>query len=196
LRETQKALTRETLIEAAYAAFEQKGYVETTVEDIIRRAGASRPTFYAHFEGKADVLEGVVRKLQQRDEYVRMQQRLRTLAAPTVELLQAWFDEYVTFYKNHLRIHEAIHQAMVLDRAFAAAQLRTLQGFIDLWGSVGFVRDTRSRSLRLAALMLFALGDQFMYMWLVQGVTIERDKATRALAEALLATLRKADSRG
>jgi hypothetical protein len=33
---------------------------------------------------------------------------------------------------------------------------------------VGFVRNTKSKRLRLPALMMFALGDQFIYMWLVR----------------------------
>ena len=44
LREKQKALTREMLVDAAYAAFEEKGYVDATVDDIVRRASASRPS--------------------------------------------------------------------------------------------------------------------------------------------------------
>src|SRR5437899_2225548 len=68
LREKQKALTREMLVDAAYAAFEEKSYVDTTVDDIVRGASASRPTFYAHFDSKADVLAAVVLKLKLREE--------------------------------------------------------------------------------------------------------------------------------
>ena len=191
LREVRKSLTRETLVDAGHAAFEHKGYVETTVEDIVRRAGASRPTFYAHFEGKAQVLEAVVRKLQLREEYQLMIEHVRRIKEPTVDALQAWFEEYARFYERHLRIHEAIQQAQVVDRQFAKAQIQYLQEFIDLWRSVGFVKDTENDDFRLAALMMFALGDQFMYLWLVHGIAIDRDKATRALAESLHATLRR-----
>jgi len=189
LRETQKELTRETLIDAAYAAFEEKGYVDTTIDDIVRRAGASRPTFYAHFEGKAGVLVAVVEKLKLREEYQRMLAHFRAFKEPSVDALQSWFEEYVTFYEKNLPIHRAIHQAQVIDREFAASQLHSLQEYIALWKSAGFVKDTRSEGLRLAALMMYALGDQFMYLWLVHGAVIDRNRATRALAEALHATL-------
>jgi len=189
LRQTLKALTRETLVDAAYAAFEQNGYVDTTVEDIVQRAGTSRPTFYAHFEGKAQVLEAIVDRLKLREEYQRSLAHFRAMKEPTVDALQAWFEEYADFYEKNLRIHKAIHQALIIDREFAQWQISSLQDFIELWKSVGFIENTDSDDLRLAALMMFALGDQFMYLWLVHGVPIERKKATRALAEALRATI-------
>jgi len=191
LRELQKSVTREALIDAGHASFEHKGYVETTVHDIVRRAGASRPTFYAHFDSKAQVLEAVVRKLQLREEYQRMIEHVRAMKEPTVDALQAWFEEYTCFYEKNLRIHEAIQQAQVVDREFAKAQIQYLQEFIDLWKSVGFVADTDNDDFRLAALMMYALGGRFMYLWLVHGIAIDRVKATRALAVALHATLRR-----
>jgi AcrR family transcriptional regulator len=191
LRELQKSLTREALIDAGHASFEHKGYVETTVHDIVRRAGASRPTFYAHFDSKAQVLDAVVRKLQLREEYQRMIEHVRAMKEPTVDALQAWFEEYACFYEKNLRIHEAIQQAQVVDREFAKAQIQYLQEFIDLWKSVGFVADTDDDDFRLAALMMYALGGRFMYLWLVHGIAIDRVKATRALAVALHATLRR-----
>jgi AcrR family transcriptional regulator len=190
LREAKKALTREALVDAASSVFEEKGYLEATVDDIVQQAGASRPTFYAYFDGKAQVLEAVVHKLQLRQEYQEMLEQFRALEEPTVDALQVWFEQYVDFYEKNRPIHEAIHQAQVVDREFAKAMLQNLQDFIDLWSTVGFVEDPEDEDLRLSALMMFALGDQFMYLWLVQGLAIDRTKAARALAVALHATLR------
>jgi len=55
LRDRQRALTRQALLEGARAAFEERGYGAVTIEDITTRAGASRGTFYLHFT-KAEVL--------------------------------------------------------------------------------------------------------------------------------------------
>src|SRR5678816_2464768 len=55
-RDEQKRLTRRRLIEGALAAFEQKGYAATTIDDIVAEANASRATFYLHFKSKADVV--------------------------------------------------------------------------------------------------------------------------------------------
>lgn len=48
-RERQRAATRERLYEAALAEFRSKGYAHASVSEIARTAGASRPSFYAHF---------------------------------------------------------------------------------------------------------------------------------------------------
>ncbi|HEY9263126.1 MAG TPA: helix-turn-helix domain-containing protein, partial [Mycobacterium sp.] len=49
LREVQKQVTRERLIEAAAEEFRNRGFNETTAENIATAAGASRATFYVYF---------------------------------------------------------------------------------------------------------------------------------------------------
>lgn len=58
LRERKKEQTRVDLIEAAVELFQEKGYEETTVEDIVERANYSRSTFFRYFGNKEDVLFG------------------------------------------------------------------------------------------------------------------------------------------
>lgn len=47
--------TRSTIIAAAREVLLENGYAATRVEDIIKRAGISRPTFYRHFSDKFEV---------------------------------------------------------------------------------------------------------------------------------------------
>ncbi|HEU4599495.1 MAG TPA: TetR/AcrR family transcriptional regulator [Solirubrobacterales bacterium] len=49
-----RAIQRERLIVAMLNAAAELGYLETTVQDVIDRAGVSRPTFYEHFSNKED----------------------------------------------------------------------------------------------------------------------------------------------
>jgi len=64
LRERQKEFTRRQLLDAAHEEFASRGYASTTVEDIVARAGASRATFYMHFESKAQMVAEVAARLQ------------------------------------------------------------------------------------------------------------------------------------
>jgi len=48
------AVQRERLLAAMLRAASQLGYRETNVQDVIERAGVSRPTFYEHFNNKED----------------------------------------------------------------------------------------------------------------------------------------------
>lgn len=49
-----KAVQRERLVVAMLMAASELGYRETNVQDVIDRAGVSRPTFYEHFANKED----------------------------------------------------------------------------------------------------------------------------------------------
>jgi AcrR family transcriptional regulator len=49
-----KAVQRERLVIAMLMAAAELGYRETNVQDVIDRAGVSRPTFYEHFSNKED----------------------------------------------------------------------------------------------------------------------------------------------
>lgn len=48
--------TRTRLVDAAFSLFEEKGFTETTVEEITARAGTGRTTFFRHFRAKEDVV--------------------------------------------------------------------------------------------------------------------------------------------
>ncbi|HEX5984378.1 MAG TPA: TetR/AcrR family transcriptional regulator [Solirubrobacterales bacterium] len=49
-----RAIQRERLIIAMLNAAAELGYLQTNVQDVIDRAGVSRPTFYEHFSNKED----------------------------------------------------------------------------------------------------------------------------------------------
>ncbi len=49
-----KAVQRERLLLAMLTACAELGYRDTSVQDVIDRAGVSRPTFYEHFSNKED----------------------------------------------------------------------------------------------------------------------------------------------
>ena len=51
-----KASAKERLTEAAFALFDERGYEQTTVDDIAARAGVGRTTFFRRFRSKEDVI--------------------------------------------------------------------------------------------------------------------------------------------
>ena len=50
---------RDRILEGASEAFGANGYAATRVEDVLRAAGVSRPTFYKSFDSKDDVFEAL-----------------------------------------------------------------------------------------------------------------------------------------
>ncbi len=60
LREAQKEMTRQRLLDAGLELFTSKGYLATTVEDIASSVGTTRVTFYAHFPSKGELMKALV----------------------------------------------------------------------------------------------------------------------------------------
>ncbi|HZR40973.1 MAG TPA: TetR family transcriptional regulator [Ktedonobacteraceae bacterium] len=65
------AITREQLLKAALHIFREKGYVETTLDDIAKEAGTTRGAVYWHFGNKAELFNTVIR-----EQYIRMSKKL------------------------------------------------------------------------------------------------------------------------
>ncbi|HEX9039808.1 MAG TPA: TetR/AcrR family transcriptional regulator [Trebonia sp.] len=51
-----KPTARDRLAQAAIGLFNERGYEQTTVDDIAERAGLSRATFFRHYRSKEDVI--------------------------------------------------------------------------------------------------------------------------------------------
>lgn len=65
-----RAVQRERVLAATMRATAELGYRDMTVQDVLDRAGVSRPTFYEHFENKENAFltafDGVASRLRER----------------------------------------------------------------------------------------------------------------------------------
>ena len=92
------AIQRERLLAGMLRATAQLGYRELSVQDVLERAGVSRPTFYEHFENKEDcfltAFDAAAARLRQRlkaagEEGETWRERLR----PALEQLLRFVNE-------------------------------------------------------------------------------------------------------
>src|SRR4029077_15628946 len=51
-----KLSARDRLAQAAFDLFNERGYEQTTIDDIAERAGLGRATFFRHYRSKEDVI--------------------------------------------------------------------------------------------------------------------------------------------
>ena len=58
------AITRRDIIRAARTLFTDKGFAQSTTNEIARGAGVTEGAFFHHFKGKQDLFAEVVRQLQ------------------------------------------------------------------------------------------------------------------------------------
>src|SRR6476646_2369029 len=56
LREAQKKLTRDMIVERALELFTEKGYAATTIAEIAAAAGTTRLTISAYYPSRADLM--------------------------------------------------------------------------------------------------------------------------------------------
>lgn len=85
LRDRARRAVQAELAEQAMAMFEERGYEETTVDDIAKAAGMSKRSFFRYFATKEDAVLGVVDVL---GEQVAEDIRARPAAEPAWECLR------------------------------------------------------------------------------------------------------------
>ncbi len=61
-RAERQRLTREQLLASAREVFEERGYAESSLEEIADRAGYTRKAVYSNFSGKAEMLLEIVER--------------------------------------------------------------------------------------------------------------------------------------
>ncbi|MBC7330889.1 MAG: TetR/AcrR family transcriptional regulator [Synergistetes bacterium] len=59
---SKKDLTREKILNAALECFAEKGYKETTVDEIAKRANVSKGNIYWHFKSKLEIFREVIKE--------------------------------------------------------------------------------------------------------------------------------------
>jgi AcrR family transcriptional regulator len=186
MRDRHRIMTREHIMAAALEAFAERGYVPVTIDDIVRRAGIGRATFYLHFDSKAAVL----RELRNTRMTVWSQQDAPRGGPSGRPSIRAFFEKVVDFYTSAPELYTALHQARAADPEFAAAHRATMEANVDDWIQNNAMPGATEAQLRLAIAMMYTMVDSFMHLWLVDGWPLDREAAIEAMTDALYATMR------
>ncbi|WP_229712897.1 TetR/AcrR family transcriptional regulator [Streptomyces fuscichromogenes] len=109
LRLQQKRLTHLRLLEATVKVFTEKSFVDARMEDIAQAAGVTRATVYAHFPGKAEIIDALVERV-----YTLMEEAYAELAALprwTQAGVRAWLDDAETRWRDMAPIRRVTNAA-------------------------------------------------------------------------------------
>ena len=63
---TKGEKTRESIIDASYALFAEKGFKQLTMKDVCEATGMSRGGLYSHFSGTEQLFEAVLEKITEK----------------------------------------------------------------------------------------------------------------------------------
>ena len=101
---------------AAQRAFEDRGYVDTSVSDIVRAAGGSRASFYSYFTSKDDALSVLVSELT--DDLFAAATRPVRAGMTTFENLSATIRQFMHAYRDRAPLLLVLDQATTVNAAF------------------------------------------------------------------------------
>lgn len=113
MRQTQKAATRQRVLDAARTLFETLGYEETTVRSIAREAGVAVGSVFTTFASKSEILSQV---MSDRLEalYAELDRVVPHLRGATVDRLRTIFAFHFNFETRRTRLFLA-HIAAAYD---------------------------------------------------------------------------------
>ena len=114
-------LRRAELLVAARRAFEQRGYVDTSVSDIVCIAGGSRSSFYSYFDSKDDVLGVLVRELTD-DLFAAATQPVEGATTP-FDVLAASIRQFMHAYRDRAALLLILDQATTASDVFLELRL-------------------------------------------------------------------------
>jgi len=176
--------TRNRLITAARAVFEERGFDGTRMGDIAEAAGVAHGTVYTWFATKEDLLHAVIDSITG--------SLYASLSVPDatspVERIAIANQRYLAAYRDTARLLEVVEQAAVSDSSFRAvlANLRTthverVAKTIRRWQRNGEASSAIDAGVSAAALC--AMVEGFARHWLGRGEQHDEQIALRTLTE-------------
>jgi AcrR family transcriptional regulator len=101
------------------AMLEDKGYAATTIEDIAAAAGASRATFYLHFNTKLDLVQAIRAATDPRfaDRYRQLDEALASSTRFSRAKLREWLASALEFWMANGKFIDVWRQATVVEPA-------------------------------------------------------------------------------
>ena len=116
--------TRELILQTALRLFSQKGFEAVSVRDIAAELELTAPALYVHFKSKQDILEAILRRMEERDAELSGQDgvpqetfadnpnsydhvSLDNLMAFTLDMFRYWTDdEFAVCFRHLLTIEQ------------------------------------------------------------------------------------------
>jgi AcrR family transcriptional regulator len=198
LQQEQKEATRDRLLRAAESVFAERPYVEATVEDIIQRAGASRTSFYRHFDSKWSVASALCGEVM--PSIWQLWHELAACRTPSEAQVIEWLERRLALYRSHSVLFEMLKEAVAIEPIGLQAVNATHDETIEVLakGIPAFARATgkaqATPEVQIRAHLLMIQLDEFNYLLAVRGWNVDRAIATRVMARQFLGFIEETDA--
>ncbi len=118
LKEKQRQEREQLIIQAAEEVLQEKGYYETSMDEIAARVGIAKGTIYTHFPGKEELVLAIFKRnmqtfMQGIDEVIGARPTPGTKLEALLQFL------YTGFYSKQTRLLSSIYNGVDLKRLLA-----------------------------------------------------------------------------
>lgn len=185
LREEQKRLTRNKIVETARSLFETQGYSAVRVDDIVAAVGCSRATFYLHFTSKGEVLRAIANEgtlTSVREFYADLD---RVLTTGSRAAFEEWMTRAIYWFLTNKDMLPAWDEATALEPEFRAVAREGIMTLADSMPAyLARWPEHRRDEARLRIELLVAQLERFFTRWAMQGVIdVTAEKAATVLTD-------------
>jgi AcrR family transcriptional regulator len=177
------ARTRAALVKAARALFERRGYLDTNVGDIAKRARVAHGTFYTYFSSKEEIFAEVADALQQDLVHIADAEPHLPADAPLSARIERSNRGYLRGFEQNARMMGVLEQVATFNPRLAAIRRASRRYYVQRntasirrWQEQGLV--DRRIDPGYAASALGSMIDRSAYVWLVLGEPYDLEHAT------------------
>ncbi|MFC0304546.1 TetR/AcrR family transcriptional regulator [Rhizorhabdus histidinilytica] len=181
---------RTRLVLAAARLFVERGFLQTSVEDLLGAARISRASFYTYFENKIALLAALV------DEHIERRTRhfhdLAQLGRPDVEQVASWFKKVGETSREQAGIVRLMRLAVALDPGLMQRFVRARDKYAEILGE-NFPRldlsigdDDEREARRATAHLLIIQVEQFASSSADGSWYLDVDITSRTFARLLM----------
>lgn len=178
-----RGTSKERLVEAAYALFDEQGFEATTVDDIAERAGVGRTTFFRTFRSKEDVIfpdhDALLAAIQERLAASTPDTALLAVLEASRLVLQAYVGEGARA-RIRYRLTRDVPALRERERAGLRQYAGVFQDFLHRWMGGGTDTDLRAE---LMANAVVTAHNHVLRRWLRRTTSRPEAEFEEAMAE-------------
>lgn len=108
--ENKKLKKEKNLYESAYELFEAKGVNDTSIDDIVKKAGVAKGTFYLYFSSKYDIIDRIILKKSSAVIKQAVQLTLSKQFKSFEEEIIYFIDYVIEYFRDNKRLLRVIHK--------------------------------------------------------------------------------------
>ncbi len=175
---------RQEILTAARSVFEDRGYVDTRVADIVAQARVAQGTFYTYFDSK----EAVFAELSQLViEDMLASLRAERITGTPLERVTIGLRRFINAFRPHAVFIGLIEQVGTYTPEMADMRLALREAFVERSArGIQHMQDEgeadASIDPHMTAEVLGAMVDQTCYIWLSLGKAFEEEQVLEALS--------------